>query len=246
MPIEIIPANWPAPEHIHAFTTTRIGGVSQKPLDELNLGEKTSDDAHAVAVNRARLNQFIGQQNQIFWLEQMHANKILNLDESVDDACADASFTRQPHQVCAILTADCLPILLCDQKGEQVAAIHAGWRGLHAGVIDDTLKTFHCPKDQLLAWLGPAIGPQKFEIQADVYTQFVDQWPETKNCFQRLNQTHWLCNIFQLAKFRLKTFGVKNVYGGQFCTYTDKNRFYSHRRDHGETGRMASLIWIES
>jgi len=186
------------------------------------------------------------------WLSQVHGTGVIKLDSgSVGLPEADASMTQVPGCVCAVLTADCLPVLFCDRAGTRVAAAHAGWRGLAAGVLESTVEAMGVPGDDILAWLGPAIGPHSFEVGEEVYRAFVDQNSDAAGAFVASigsdpadNKNRWLADLYQLARLSLKKVGVTSVYGGGFCTYEDRERFYSFRRD-GETGRMASFIWLE-
>ena len=239
----IVP-DWPAPASVHAGTTTRQGGVSQVPYDSLNLGDHVSDDPKAVARNRQSLKQHRNLPAEPLWLQQVHGIEV------VDAACcravpeADASFTCRSGIVCAVMTADCLPVLLCDEGGSVVAAAHAGWRGLLDGVIEATVMGMEVPAARLMAWLGPAIGPTAFEVGDEVREQFMAVDAQAVQAFQPSPNGRWLADIYKLARQRLASSGVEQVYGGHWCTFTDKQRFYSYRRD-GVTGRMASLIWLD-
>lgn len=249
----ILPS-WPAPANVRCLQTTRHGGVSEGAYTSLNLGDHVGDDAVAVAANRARLGA--GLPTQPRWLRQVHGTNVL--DVSADESGAgtpeaDAALSRRPGQVCGVMTADCLPVLLCDQNGTVVAAVHAGWRGLLAGVVEQTVAAMGCKPEQLLAWLGPAIGPQSFEVGDEVRAAFVSADGEASSAFKTLNveedcQTEaearkWLADIYLLARQRLARLGVQRVYGGDCCTVREADRFFSYRRD-GVTGRMATLIWL--
>jgi hypothetical protein len=178
------------------------------------------------------------------WLQQVHGVKVAQLDAPTTDIIeADAAYTRQAGVICAVLTADCLPVLLCDTSGSEVAAIHAGWRGLCDGVIEATVGHFSASTDKLMAWLGPAIGPEIYEIGAEVRQAFVDRDPQATRAFVATRPGHWLMDLYALARQRLQHLGVGQISGGQYCTYRDATRFYSYRRD-GITGRMASVIWL--
>lgn len=240
-PVLIYP-DWPAPARVGAVSSTRIGGYSLAPWDSLNLGDHVGDDKSAVTANRHRLFQSIKMPVSQCWLQQVHGARVVSATER---ACeADASITGQPGKVCAVLTADCLPLLLCDRQGKQVAAVHAGWRGLAAGVIENSLDGFDCPPRDILVWLGPAIGPSAFEVGPEVRQTFLQQDKQAAQAFQVNRENHWLADIYLLAKLRLFRKGVRSVFGGSFCTYSDAQRFFSYRRD-GRTGRMASLIWLK-
>ncbi len=230
--------------------TTRIGGVSAEPYASWNLAAHVQDDPQAVVTNRALLRQSLPAEP--VWLNQVHGTKVIQADTVIGVPDADASFTRQPNTVCAVLTADCLPVLFCARDGSMVAAAHAGWRGLLAGVLEATLATMHIPPGDVMAWLGAAIGPTAFEIGEEVRTAFIQLHPEAIHAFAPVSSAvpltvsapKWLADLYALARIRLASCGITAVYGGDLCTYTDATRFYSYRRD-GKTGRMASLIWLE-
>ena len=239
--------DWPAPAGVRAACTTRIGGVSCKPWDSLNLGVHVGDDPEHVAVNRQRLADRLGQDAESFgWLSQVHGTCVVELPVAGVPS-ADASTTRCPGQICAILTADCLPVLFCNKGGTQVAAAHAGWRGLCAGVLEATLDSFDSPAHEILAWFGPAIGPAGFEVGPEVMEEFVSRDPAAAAAFtaESARPGHFMADIYHLARQRLRAAGVTAIYGGDECTLSDANRFFSYRRD-GNTGRMASLIWLEA
>lgn len=235
-------ADWPAPVTIQAGTTTRQGGLSNGAYASLNLAQHVGDDPAIVLQNRARLST----PTPPCWLEQVHSNQVVELTEPLTTPLvADAAFTRQPGIVCVVMTADCLPLLVTDRAGTTVAAIHAGWRGLLNGIIENTLTAMVLPAQELLIWLGPAIGATAYEVGDEVRDSFIQQHAHSAAAFQPTRPGHWLMNIYQLARLRLQQYGVEAIYGGQECTYTDAQRFYSYRRD-GVTGRMASLIWINA
>ncbi|MDF2178200.1 peptidoglycan editing factor PgeF [Aliiglaciecola sp. CAU 1673] len=234
----IIP-DWPAPKAVKAFSTLRTGGVSFGPYESLNLGAHVGDNVDAVARNRGLLPE----NQQIIWLNQVHGNQAVELKpgERAEPA-ADASFTRDNHVSCAVMTADCLPVLLCHKDALAVAAVHCGWRGLASSILEETLAKLPGKPVDYLAWLGPAIGPQAFKVGEDVKAAF----PEDSAAFSPLPAAgKYLADIYQLAKARLARLGLMDIYGGQFCTFTEKEKFFSYRRD-GQTGRMASVIWLES
>lgn len=239
--------DWPAPANVAALTSTRFGGISAAPFDTLNLGDHVGDEPAAVASNRQQLVEACPGLAAISWLEQVHGVAVVAA-ESGPAQRADAQFTQVASLGCAVMTADCLPVLFCDRAGTQVAAAHAGWRGLCAGVLEATVATFAEPA-QLLAWLGPAIGPANFEVGAEVRAQFIEvaspaQRDATAGCFAVTADTgHFLADIYELARLRLRAAGVTAIYGGGLCTVADPQRFYSYRRD-GVTGRMASLIYL--
>ncbi|ELX8381217.1 purine nucleoside phosphorylase YfiH [Providencia vermicola] len=237
--------DWPQPKKVSCCSTTRIGGVSSSPFDSLNLGDHVGDEPMAVSENRYRLQALAGLPQQPLWLEQVHGTKVLCLDGSdIENKQADAVYTHQTGVVCAIMTADCLPVLFCSQDGQEVAAAHAGWRGLCDGVLENTVAQFSCPKNQIMAWLGPAIGPSKFEVGPEVRDAFIKQSTELAAGFA-IHGDKFLADIYLLARKKLQAVGVTSIYGGEFCTVSDKNRFYSYRRE-GKTGRMASLIWVNN
>ncbi|MDX1297254.1 MAG: peptidoglycan editing factor PgeF [Pseudomonas sp.] len=233
---------WPAPAKVNACVTTRSGGVSLAPYDTLNLGEHVGDDPQAVAKNRQRLVSLLGCKPA--WLQQVHG--IAAVEASPTTVLeADASWTRTPGVACTVMTADCLPALFCDRAGTRVAAAHAGWRGLAGGVLEATLDELDVPADQVLVWLGPAIGPQAFEVGAEVREAFVSQHAHAAAALQpSVNPGKFMADIYQLARIRLAACGVEAVYGGDFCTVSDP-RFFSYRRS-AQTGRFASLIWLSN
>jgi YfiH family protein len=233
--------DWPAPAGVKACVTTRAGGVSLAPFDSLNLGDHVDDSPEAVAENRRRLTDHFPIQPA--WLQQVHGIAVAHADPSLV-ATADASWTSTPGIACAAMTADCLPVLFCDRAGTRVAAAHAGWRGLAAGVLEATLDTLAVPAEDVLVWLGPAIGPQAFEVGPEVRETFVQQLSDAANAFEpSQNAGKFMANIYELARLRLAARGVTAVYGGGFCTVTDP-RFFSYRRS-PRTGRFASLVWLE-
>lgn len=239
----IIP-DWLAPASIRACSTTRNGGISRPPYADFNLGDHVGDASDAVVENRSRLIKALNLPAEPAWLEQVHSDKVVAVDSmSASSVQADASFASSKNHVCVVMTADCLPVLFCDRAGTQIAAAHAGWRGLAAGVLENTLTTFTCRPEEVLVWLGPAIGPQAFEVGEDVVSCFVNANGQAISAFKQVDESHWLADIYLLAKQRLLQAGVSHIYGGGLCTYSDSKRFYSFRRDR-QTGRMASLIWF--
>lgn len=237
----IVP-DWPAPAGVRSLLTSRHGGVSQGTFSSLNLGDRVGDDPRAVAENRARVARDLPAPP--FWLDQVHGASVLEVGEARRTPPeADASVARRYGAVCAVMTADCLPVLLCSKSGKVVAAAHAGWRGLHAGVLENTLGAMHCPGSQILAYFGPAIGPQAFEVGDEVRSAFVDANREAKSAFSPSGPGKWLADIYLLARQRLMRLGVDAIYGGNYCTVREAERFFSYRRD-GKTGRMAAMIWL--
>jgi len=234
--------DWPAPHGVRALATTRKGGVSRAPWHGFNLGAHVGDDPAAVAANRALLRLELPAEP--VWLAQVHGTQCVDAAVTAPGTQADASYTRQRGVVCAVLTADCLPLLFCDDQASVVAVAHAGWRGLAAGVIEATVAALREPGERLLAWLGPAIGPQAFEVGGEVRDMFVGHDPQAASAFAATADGKWLCDIYQLARQRLDALGIRRVTGADFCTLRDAANFFSYRRD-GATGRMASLIWLE-
>lgn len=239
----IIP-DWPVPANVRSLITTRSGGVSAAPYAGLNLGDHVGDNHEHVTQNRILLSAHLPAEPK--WLKQVHG--IAVADACATGAEADACVAFRADEVCAVLTADCLPVLLCDQSGTVVGAAHAGWRGLLNGVIEATAAAMKVPPSSLLAYLGPAIGPRAFEVGEEVRAAFVAADPEAASAFVpsdwQPGTQRWLADIYWLARLRLEKLGVAEVHGGGLCTYTDVERFFSYRRD-GVTGRMASLIWLE-
>jgi len=231
--------DWQVPANVRVLVTTRAGGISVAPWDGCNLGDHVGDDPAAVAENRRRLRAHLP--GEPVWLKQVHGVRCIDAEVAGSNE-ADAAFTRAPSVVCAVLTADCLPVLLCDMAGSVVAAAHAGWRGLAAGIIESTVRSLDVPGEQIMAWLGPAIGPDNFEVGDEVREAFVSHDPQAASAFAQRSNGQWLCDIYQLAQQRLAVLGVCRIASADFCTVRDAERFYSYRRD-GVTGRMASLIW---
>lgn len=225
-----IKPDWPAPQHIHAYTTLRTGFSVEKSPNH-------------VTENHVLTTLFSLPETPI-WINQTHSNIAIRADDASLDCEADASYTATSNRVCVVLTADCLPVLLTSKDGKEVAAIHAGWRGLASGIIENTIANMQTPGDQLLAWLGPAIGPNRFEVGQDVYDAFTKNDVAAQQSFARLNADKWLANLYQLATRRLNKLGVTQVYGGEYCTHTQSELFFSYRREKGTKGRMASVIWI--
>ena len=238
---ESIVPDWPAPANVHALTTTRRRGVSRGPYADFNLADHVGDDPAAVAANRTRLRLHLPAEP--LWLRQVHGTRCVIAEDSVAGVEADASASFTPGTVCAVLTADCLPVLFCDVQGTAVAAAHAGWRGLAAGVLEKSALALRRPPEDVIAWLGPAIGTAAFEVGDEVRAIFVAHDAEAARAFVPHGAGKWLCDLHELARQRLAAFGIRRVAGADFCTATDADRFYSYRRD-GATGRMASLIWL--
>ncbi|AAU92714.1 peptidoglycan editing factor PgeF [Methylococcus capsulatus] len=231
--------DWPAPPGVRAASTLRPAGVSAGVYAGLNLGSHVGDDPAAVAANRALLRRDLGLPAEPAWLRQVHGNEAVEAGREAEPE-ADASYTWNAGVVCAVMTADCLPVLLCTRDGAGLAAVHAGWRGLADGVIERAVAALGT--SDLLAWLGPAIGPEAFEVGDEVRAVFLSRDAESDAAFRPGDNGRWLADIYLLARLRLRRLGISDVYGGHWCTYSDESRFFSYRRD-GVTGRMATLVW---
>lgn len=240
----IIP-DWPAPPSVKAILTTRKGGVSRNQngaYAELNLGDHVGDDLLLVQQNRALLHKYLP--NDPYWLKQVHGAKPIWVDKNEVTPQGDAALSCCSGKVCAILVADCLPVFLCDTAGSVVGVVHAGWRGLSAGVIENSIAEMSRKGNEIIAWLGPAIGPKHFEVGEEVREVFLKQDSKSSSAFTLSHDGNkWFADLFTLARLRLAEAGVTKVYGGNECTFSNPLRFYSYRRD-GKTGRMAALIWL--
>lgn len=246
--------DWPAPANIHAATTLRTGGASLGTYSSLNPANHVSDDNDNVMQNRRTIKEMLDLPAEPVWLHQTHSNRVVKAAKTASLPQADASYTDEPGVVCAVLTADCLPLLVCARDGTKVAAIHAGWRGLLTGVISNTIVAMQTPpnpalfkgKDwgELLVWLGPAIGPDCFEVGTEVRDAFLQKSVAFNSSFKGQSNGKWLADIYQIARIELAGLGIAQVFGGTSCTVTEHERFYSYRRD-TQTGRMATLIWRE-
>jgi len=256
MPIEVITPQWPAPANVGAAITMRSGGCSRAPFDQSNFALHVQDDPEHVLANRRNLVESLNLPTEPLWLDQVHGTDIVyasgaDLPESSNAPQADGSYSDQPGAVCAVLTADCLPVLFCNRAGTQVAAVHAGWRGLCGGILRKTVATFHQSPDQLLVYLGPAIGPHVFEVGGEVLQAFLDQAQNPPhqqaivNAFTARDSARdkYLADLYALARAELQASGVRQIYGGDYCSYSDSERFYSFRRE-PKTGRNGSLIWL--
>lgn len=223
--------------------TLRAGGCSVAPWDSFNLGDHVADNALHVATNRALLRRFLP--DEPLWLKQVHGTVVVDAGLVSGSPEADAVVCRKPGKVCAVMTADCLPVLFCDRAGTVVGAAHAGWRGLLAGILEATLREMAVVPSEIIAWLGPAIGPLAFEVGDDVRSAFVAHDPVAGKAFHPQGGAKWLADIYLLARQRLGAVGVVDISGGDRCTASEETTFFSYRRD-GVTGRMASLVWLEN
>lgn len=240
---KIIVPQWPIPAGVAACSSTRVGGISLPPYDSLNLGAHCGDNLQHVEENRNRFYHDAGLPSRPVWLEQVHGIDVLTLsDGPYPSKRADASYTNEAGRVCAVMTADCLPVLFCNKAGTEVAAAHAGWRGLCEGVLEATVARFSDRPENILAWLGPAIGPQAFEVGPEVREAFVVRDAQAVSAFRAAGDKFY-ADIYQLARQRLANIGIESVYGGERCTLSEKDDFFSYRRDK-TTGRMASFIWL--
>lgn len=238
-----LPARWPAPPLVRAGITTRRGGDSKHPFQGFNLATHVGDDASVVSANRAALRQGLCLPAEPCWLHQVHGSRMVAAAAGPGEA-ADGSHASGPGRICAVMVADCVPLLLTDSAGRLVAAVHAGWRGIAAGIVGSALAAMGAPADQVLAWIGPCIGPDHYEVGADVRSACLRADPDATECFRPTSQNHWLADLPCLVRRQLRRQGVSTVHGGDICVHEQQDLFFSHRRD-GQTGRMAALIWLE-
>ncbi len=238
-----ITPNWPAPKHVHAYCTTRVGGISQGPFASFNLADHVEDDALSVNANREKLMGDLSLPAEPLWLTQTHSAQVIRASYANTDSIADACFTTRTNHVCTVMTADCLPILCCDEKGQHAAAIHAGWRGLLAGVIETTVNAMDVDSKSLLVYLGPAISQDNFVVSEVIKDQFIALDPHTRHAFKEVSRGHFAADLYAIARMRLAKLGIEQIFGGEFCTYDESDKFFSYRREN-QTGRMASLIWL--
>lgn len=245
MDTDWITPDWPAPKVVRAATTTRHGGVSEGLWASMNPADHVGDAPAAVAANRERLQQRLALPAVPHWLQQVHGNRVVDAADAPVNTQADAIIARTAGSVCAVLTADCLPVLFCDRDGREVAAAHAGWRGLAAGILEQTVDGMRSPGRELLAWLGPAISAAAYVVGEEVRTVFLEKDAEAASAFWPASNGGWHADLYALGRQRLAARGVMAVYGGNFCSFGDRERFFSYRRD-GVTGRMASLVWLEA
>lgn len=238
-----IEANWPAPKHIRAGTTVRTGGHSQKPYDELNLALHVDDKPENVKKNRRALLQNLHLQSEPVWLNQTHNPNIICINDIPENLEADASYTTEKNKVCSVITADCVPILFCNDEGTKVAAVHAGWKGICSGIIENSVKTLTSP-ESLLVWIGPCISAKHYEVGRGVYESCINHSTLLEEAFEQCDENHWYCDLVKIINILLKNCGVGSIYECNLCTYEKSDLFFSYRRD-GKTGRTASMVWIE-
>lgn len=246
--MDFIYPTWNVPSHIHALSTTRAGGFSQAPFSSLNLGNHVGDDPQAVMQNRTLLQKIAKLPQAPVYLNQIHSTKVVRLPLSEDcDLDADAVYTDQANQVCLVMTADCLPVLFCSQDGSEIAAAHAGWKGLCNGMLEATVAEFKCPTDEINVWLAPAISQAAFQVGEEVVAQFCAIDSQAQEAFipDPKASGKFLGNLYQIAHQRLAKLGIRNIAGGEYCTYSDSVNFFSYRREK-QTGRMATLIWRDA
>lgn len=251
LPDSWIRANWPAPANIVAFTTSRssiadkISDTKLSGYQAFNLANHVNDNEESVMRNREQLSTLCSLAPTDFrWLDQIHSNTLVNAENAKFSIKADASYTRKKQEACTIMTADCLPVLFCNKQATQVAAAHAGWRGLASGILKNTVQSFENPKD-IIAWLGPAISQKAFEVGDDVLQSFCTNNSQARQAFKPATTNgKWYADLYELARLELNTLGITEVYGGEYCTYNDAELFYSYRRDGAQSGRMASVVYI--
>ena len=238
-----MPADWPAPAQVRAGITTRLGGGSRHPYRGFNLALHVGDDPSAVSANRVELRRGLNLPNDPCWLQQVHGKRVVEAAEGLAQP-ADGSHASDPGHVCAVLIADCVPLLLADRAGSQVAAIHAGWRGIAAGIIEAALAAMGAHPQHMLAWIGPCIGPDSYAVGADVRSACLQLNPESTDCFAPKGKDRWCADLKQLVRHQLQRQGVRAIHGSDLCVHDNPELFFSHRRD-GQTGRMSALIWID-
>ncbi|MDA8561964.1 peptidoglycan editing factor PgeF [Gammaproteobacteria bacterium] len=236
--------NWPAPKNIKSLVTLRKGSTLHENLNDFNMSLKINNNLCRVMKNHLTLNETANLPTKPMWLNQTHSDIIISSTDYTEKISGDACFTNKINKVCAILTADCLPILICNKKGDFVSAIHAGWRGLGKKIISKTLNKTQESSENLIVWLGPAIGPNYFEVGNDVKSTFIKINEKYESAFNLTKKNTWMCDIYTIARIELEQHNITNVYGGEYCTYSNSDMFYSYRREGKLAGRMASLIWI--
>jgi YfiH family protein len=256
--LQVITPDWPAPPGVRSAFTLRTGGVSVAPYDSLNVGAGIGDSPEAIAENRRRVREKLGLPSEPVWLEQVHGTDVVELGPTAalswiaapsagghgSAPTGDASVARVAGYVCAIRVADCMPVLFAARDGSAIAAAHAGWRGLAGGVLEATVRRLGLPASQLIAWMGPTIGPAHFEVGDEVRATFTATDPDASSAFVANARGRWQCDLYVLARRRLTAIVVSGIYGGGWCTFAEADRFFSYRRS-GQCGRMAALIWIE-
>jgi polyphenol oxidase len=244
--LAVLTPEWRVPRAVHAAFTLRAGGVSAPPFDSLNVGAHVGDDPAAVTENRRRVRERLALPAEPDWIEQVHGTQVIDLDVTgaASRPPADAVLTRTRGKVCAVQVADCMPVLFAARDASAVAVAHAGWRGLAAGVLEQTVASLGLPPAGLIAWLGPAISARHFEVGGEVRAAFLAHDPDAKAAFVANVRGRWQCDLATLARRRLAAFGIAEISGGEWCTFADPTRFFSFRRD-GRCGRMAALVWLE-
>lgn len=246
----VVDVDWPVPQNVRLLSTTRKGGYSHTPYDSMNLALHTNDDPADVLKNRARLAECFDLPSEPLWLNQVHGKDVLLLESGIkqtsENFTADASWTKQCNNICAVMTADCLPVFITNTCGSVVGVAHGGWKGLLAGIVSETIEAMGLASEEVLVFLGPAIGPQAFVVGEEVLAQFQNKNAAYLTAFSSTEKNRWHCDLYQLARIELSLSGIERVYGGELCTYTDAEHFYSYRRDGENTGRMAHLIWLDS
>lgn len=242
--LQFLRPDWPAPGRVRAATTTRAAGASLGPYASLNLGDHVGDAPDAVAENRRRVRAGLNLPNEPVWLNQVHGIEVVDAAKVQARTTADGAYTGDRGVVCAVLSADCLPIFVCNRAGTEIALLHGGWRGLAGGIIEEGLRRFHAAAAELLVWLGPAIGPRAYEVGEELREIFVAHDAGATEVFRAAAPGKWHMDLYAAARQRLAAAGVRAIYGGEYCTSTQSDIFFSHRRDR-VAGRMASLIWLE-
>ncbi len=245
--LNVIEADWSAPPSVRALTSTRLGGVSEAPFDSLNVGDHVNDASGDVKRNRKRLKKALNLPSDPIWLKQVHGTRVAEVarDTSGTIPQADAAVTRDRDCVLAVMTADCLPVVLSSPQHQVVAAVHGGWRGLANDILQNAIIAMDCPPSSVYAWLGPAIGPDKFEVGDDVFNAFVAKDWQMAECFKARENQKFMADIYAIARRSLSTLGVEHISGGTHCTYSESNTFYSYRRE-SKTGRMVTLAWMQT
>ena len=242
-----ITPTWPAPEGVKAFVTTRRGGVSIGAYQSFNMGLNSGDNKESVLLNRKQLTTDWNWKEPVLWVKQIHGTRLVSAVNMMDDQVieADGVWSNSPGAVCLVLTADCMPVFLCSKTCQCVAAVHVGWRGLAAGVLESAISTLPEKPDNLLAWMGPTITKKYFEVGPEVRNAFLNNNPDVQKAFKQGKEDRWYADLVYLARNQLQSLGVSNIYGGEYCTWQNETLFYSYRRDGKASGRMAAAIWIQ-